>query len=276
MKYFFYQIKNKHNMKKTILATLCMSAVLTFGTGCKNKKPNSTAETNTVEAVPTPPPTTEIPSTDNNISLVNADSLANSKKTEAANAAKTAKAEKAAAAKAALAAKNAAAAKAKADKAKADKTKSATTKIPATTKGNTPTKAPTKGGKPMPTPPKKGDEFPNDQVIKRNGKDDVLRLAEAAPLYNGGDKAMRRFLQNNIKYPTKPKEDGVQGTVFVRFVVEKSGVVDDVVVAKGVHPMLDAEAKRVVSIMPKWTPGRQKNKNVAVQYTLPVRFEIAD
>jgi TonB family protein len=274
MKYFLQQIKNKHNMKKTILAAFCMSAVLTLGTGCKNKKPNA-AETNTVEAVPTLP-ITEVPSSDNNISLVNADSLSKSKKIEAA---KAAKAEKAAAAKAKAAAAKAKAladAKAKADKAKADKNKGAITKVPAPAKGAKPTKAPIKGGKPMTTPPKKGDNFPNDQVIKRNGRDDVLKLAEAAPLYNGGDKAMRKFLQSNIKYPLKPKEDGVQGTVFIRFVVEKDGVVDDVVVAKGVHPMLDAEAKRVVSIMPKWTPGRQKNKNVAVQYTLPVRFEIAD
>jgi TonB family protein len=258
-------------MKKTILAALWISSVLTLGTGCKNKKPNATVESNTVETLPPP---VENPSLENTISLVDSDSIQKSKKKEAENEAKAAKA--VAAEKAAIAAAKAKADKAKADKAKSDKAKVTTTKIPAPTKGTVPTKTPTKGGKSMSSPLTKSDDFSDDKVIKRKGKDDVLKLAEAAPAYNGGEKAMRKFLQNNIKYPLKAKDDGVQGTVFIRFVVEKNGLVDDVVVAKGVHPMLDAEAKRVVSVMPKWTPGRQNNKNVAVQYTLPVKFQILD
>jgi TonB family protein len=245
-------------MKNIISVALWMLLVLSVGVGCKNKKPNSSVDSNTVEAPP--PPAVENNSLDNNISLVDADSLTKNKIKESENTAKTDKK--------ALAEK---AKKAEVKPPKVDKGKTAaTTKISA--KAPAPTKVPAKGAKPT----TKADNFPDEQVIKRNGRDDVMKIAEAAPAYNGGDKAMRKFLQNNIKYPLKAKDDGVQGTVFVRFVVEKDGVVDDVTVSKGVHSLLDAEAKRVVSVMPKWTPGKQKGKPVAVQYTLPVRFQIVD
>ena len=123
----------------------------------------------------------------------------------------------------------------------------------------------------------KTDKFPDDaNVIKRNGRDGVLKISEAKPAFPGGEEAMMKFLNKNIKYPNRAKEDGIQGTVFIRFVVEKDGVVDDVEVAKGVSPLLDSEAKRVVASMPKWAAGRQKGQPVAVQYTLPVRFELLD
>jgi TonB family protein len=244
-------------MKNIISVALWMSLVLSIGVGCKNKKPNSSVDSNTVEAPP--PPAVDNNSLDNNISLVDADSLTKNKIKESENAVKTDKKGTVEKPK-----------KAEAKPSKVEKGKTAaTTKIPAKA---APTKVPSKAVKPT----TKADNFPDEQVIKRNGRDDVMKIAEAAPAYNGGDKAMRKFLQNNIKYPLKAKDDGVQGTVFVRFVVEKDGVVDDVVVSKGVHPLLDAEAKRVVSVMPKWTPGKQKGKPVAVQYTLPVRFQIVD
>ncbi len=251
-------------MKNIISVALWMLLVLSIVVGCKNKKPNSSVESNTIET-PLPPPPVENNSSDNNISLVNADSLMKNKSKEAT---KPSKSDKLAAIEKA---KNA-----ETKPPKSDKGKTAANKIPLPPKLPANAKAPVKGAKPMSKPLSKADNFPDDQVIKRNGRDDVLKVSEAAPAYNGGEKAMRKFLQNNIKYPSKAKDDGVQGTVFVRFVVEKDGIVDDVVVSKGVHPMLDAEAKRVVSVMPKWTPGKQKGKPVAVQYTLPVRFQILE
>jgi periplasmic protein TonB len=253
-------------MKKTFLISFLVSTLLALGTGCKNKKPNSSVD-NTVETPP-PPPTESTP-LDNNISLVNDDSLMKVKNIAAA---KAAAAEKLALSKKALAEKNKKAA------AKTEKGKTASTKIPVPAKANAATKAsvPAKGSKPMSRPISKTDNFPDDKIIKRKGKDDVLKTAEAAPTYGGGESAMRKYLQKNIKYPSKAKDDGVQGTVFVRFVVEKNGTVDDVLVAKGVHPLLDEEAKRVVSAMPKWAPGKERGKNVAVQYTLPVRFQLMD
>jgi periplasmic protein TonB len=121
------------------------------------------------------------------------------------------------------------------------------------------------------------DKFDNSSnVIKRSGKDDVLTISDIKPSYIGGDKAMMTYLNKNIKYPAVARENGVSGTVFVKFVVEKDGSVSDVAIAKGVDSSLDAEAKRVVSRMPKWTPGKQAGQPVAVQYTLPVKFQLVD
>lgn len=122
----------------------------------------------------------------------------------------------------------------------------------------------------------KADDFSDDNLIKRPGRDNVLKFSEVRPSFPGGESALNSFMERNLKYPTRAREDGVQGTVFVRFVVEKDGTVDDVTVAKGVHPLLNTEAKRVVSAMPKWTSGKQKGSSVAVQYTLPVRFELIE
>ena len=113
-------------------------------------------------------------------------------------------------------------------------------------------------------------------VVKRKGKDDVFQISEIKPEFPGGDGAMMKFLNKNIKYPTTAKENGIKGTVFMRFVVEKDGSVGDVEVAKGVNPLLDAEAKRVVASMPKWAAGKQNGTPVAVQYTLPVKFELIE
>jgi periplasmic protein TonB len=132
-----------------------------------------------------------------------------------------------------------------------------------------------KGGKPA---KEIGSAIPigTDKVKKRNGKDDVFVRSEVAPAYAGGEAAMIKYLQKNLRYPVIAKENGVKGTVFVQFVVEKDGKVDDVTVVKGVDKLLDAEAKRVVAAMPKWTAGQQNGQAVAVQYVLPVRFDLVE
>ena len=136
---------------------------------------------------------------------------------------------------------------------------------PMTTKPGQMTKNP---GAMIPTAP--------DNVKKRNGRDDVFVRSEVAPAYPGGEAAMMKYLQKNLKYPMAAKENGVKGTVYVQFVVEKDGKVDDVVVSKGVDKSLDAEAKRVVSAMPKWAAGKQAGQSVAVQYVLPVKFDLVE
>ncbi len=115
-----------------------------------------------------------------------------------------------------------------------------------------------------------------ENVKKRSGKDDVFVRSEIAPAYIGGDKAMIKYLQNNLRYPVIAKENGVKGTVYVQFVVEKDGSVSEVNVLKGVDNALNSEAKRVVSAMPKWTAGKQNGTAVAVQYVLPVKFDLVE
>ena len=187
---------------------------------------------------------------------------ASAKKGSAKKAADEAAAKKKAAAEAAAKKKAAdAAAVKKAEKAVKNPPKEA----PMTTKPGQATKNP---GAMIPTAP--------DNVKKRNGRDDVFVRSEVAPSYPGGEAAMMKYLQKNLKYPMAAKENGVKGTVYVQFVVEKDGKVDDVVVSKGVDKSLDAEAKRVVSTMPKWAAGKQSGQAVAVQYVLPVKFDLVE
>ncbi|MBI49531.1 MAG: energy transducer TonB [Crocinitomicaceae bacterium] len=83
-----------------------------------------------------------------------------------------------------------------------------------------------------------------------------------------------KYVSKNTKYPLIAKEAGIQGTVFVYFVVGKDGNVKDVKILRKVDPRLDKEAKRVVESLPKFEPGQQRGKSVSVQYTIPVKFII--
>lgn len=85
---------------------------------------------------------------------------------------------------------------------------------------------------------------------------------------------IQKWLSKHVKYPQIALENGVQGKVFVQFVVEKDGSVSNIKVVRGVDASLDKEAVRVVSVMPKWKPGKQRGKAVRVAYTLPIAFQI--
>ena len=102
----------------------------------------------------------------------------------------------------------------------------------------------------------------------------VFDVVEEQPSFPGGQGALMSWLSENIKYPVIAAENGVQGRVIVQFVVSKTGSISDVKVVRGVDPSLDREAVRVVSAMPKWTPGRQNGTTVNVRYTLPVTFRL--
>ncbi len=102
----------------------------------------------------------------------------------------------------------------------------------------------------------------------------IFMVVESMPEYPGGEPALYKYLAENIKYPQMAKESGIQGRVFVTFVVEKDGRVTDVRVLRGIGGGCDEEAIRVVQNMPKWTPGKQRGKSVRVQYNLPVKFTL--
>jgi protein TonB len=102
----------------------------------------------------------------------------------------------------------------------------------------------------------------------------IFMVVESMPEFPGGESALYKFLAENIKYPQMAKESGIQGRVFVTFVVEKNGSVTDVRVLRGIGGGCDEEAIRVVQNMPKWTPGKQRGKAVRVQYNLPVKFTL--
>ena len=83
-----------------------------------------------------------------------------------------------------------------------------------------------------------------------------------------------KFLSKNINYPSISQENGVQGRVIVQFVVNTDGSIVEPVVMRGVDPYLDKEALRVIKMMPKWSPGKQRGKPVRVKYTVPVMFRL--
>jgi len=100
----------------------------------------------------------------------------------------------------------------------------------------------------------------------------IFFIVEEMPEYPGGEMELRKFIANSVKYPTDAQDKGIQGKVYVTFVVSKDGSIADAKIARGVNPSLDAEALRVVNALPKWMPGKQKGKAVNVSYTVPINF----
>jgi len=100
----------------------------------------------------------------------------------------------------------------------------------------------------------------------------VFFIVEEMPEFPGGELALRKYIANSIKYPVIAQENGIQGKVYVTFVVDKDGGISGARVARGVDPSLDKEALRVVNALPKWKPGKQRGKPVRVSYTVPINF----
>jgi len=103
----------------------------------------------------------------------------------------------------------------------------------------------------------------------------IFDVVEEAPEFLGGIEKLYEYLGNNINYPEQAKDFSIQGKVFVQFVVWKDGTIKDVKVVKGAHKLLNKEALRVISNMPKWKPGKQRGKNVNAKFTLPIKFRIS-
>ena len=102
----------------------------------------------------------------------------------------------------------------------------------------------------------------------------IFQVVEEMPEFPGGMAECLKFIGKNIKYPTIAQENGVQGRVIIQFVVNQDGSIVDPVVMRSVDPYLDKEALRVIKMMPKWKPGKQRGKAVRVKYTVPVTFKL--
>ncbi len=103
---------------------------------------------------------------------------------------------------------------------------------------------------------------------------EIFTVVESMPSFPGGMGALMKYLAENIKYPPLAKESGIQGRVFINFVVEPDGSISNVKVLRGIGGGCDEEAVRVVERMPKWSPGKQRGKPVRVSYNLPVKFTL--
>jgi TonB family protein len=102
----------------------------------------------------------------------------------------------------------------------------------------------------------------------------VLNIAEVMPKYPTGDTGLYKFIRQNIHYPQACIDSGIQGKVYVRFVVTANGSIKNAEIIKGVHPLLNAEALSVVSQLPAFIPGKNKGKNVDVYFAVPISFEL--
>ena len=111
-------------------------------------------------------------------------------------------------------------------------------------------------------------------VSQKDQKEEPFNVVEDMPAFPGGMEAMIQFLSSNIQYPADAKKQKVDGRVLVNFVVEKDGSITEIKVPKPGFPSLDAEAIRVVKVMPKWKPGYQRGQAVRVQFTMPINFSL--
>ena len=116
----------------------------------------------------------------------------------------------------------------------------------------------------------------NPVQIIRNNNDSIYQIVDEMPQYPGGEKAMMEYVAKNVKYPQEAKDKEIQGRVFVSFVIEKDGSVNEVKVLRSIGGGCDEEAVRVIKAMPKWKPGKQEGKPVRVSYMMPINFKLSD
>ena len=112
----------------------------------------------------------------------------------------------------------------------------------------------------------------NSLIVEEDSTQAPYTIVEQMPEYPGGEAALRKYLSTNVKYPQIATENGIQGKVYINFVVDRNGGISNVKVARGVDSSLDKEAIRVVKAMPKWIPGKQNGETVRVSYTVPINF----
>ena len=103
---------------------------------------------------------------------------------------------------------------------------------------------------------------------------DVFEVVEHMPEFPGGVQGMMQYIARNLKYPTEAQKAGVQGKIIVEMIINKEGNITVPKVTRPVHPLLDAEAIRVIGSMPKWKPGTQKGQPVNVKYSVPIMFRL--
>ncbi len=122
----------------------------------------------------------------------------------------------------------------------------------------------------------KGKEIDMPVAVESEEKNQVYITVEQYPEFAGGMNALLKFLQKKLHYPTSAVNANVMGKVYMQFVVGQDGNISKVDVLKGIGFGCDEEAQRVVKLMPKWSPGRQSGRTVAVKFTLPISFQLAE
>ena len=120
------------------------------------------------------------------------------------------------------------------------------------------------------------DSLRMDTIEKADENVEIFGIVETMPMFRGGEQKLMEFIGNNVVYPKEAIDAGIEGRVFVEFYIEKDGTVSNVKVLQGIGYGCDEEALRVVGLMPKWVPGKQRGQSVRVRYTLPINFKLED
>lgn len=115
---------------------------------------------------------------------------------------------------------------------------------------------------------------PVEEVVVEEDDNKIFTVVEQQPEFQGGYEAMMNFIKKNMRYPASARRMGVDGTVYVSFVVSKDGSISEVKTIRGISADCDKEAMRVVSMMPAWRPGKQNGKPVFVRFVLPIKFKL--
>ena len=113
-------------------------------------------------------------------------------------------------------------------------------------------------------------EVVEEEVVEQ----EIFQIVEEMPAFPGGEAKLMEYVAKNIKYPQIARETGIQGRVFVGFVVEPDGSISNVKLLRGIGGGCDEEAMRVIKSLPKWKPGKQRGKAVRVSYQIPVFFKL--
>lgn len=113
-----------------------------------------------------------------------------------------------------------------------------------------------------------------DSVYQQQEEKLIYAIVEQMPEFPGGKEALSKFIEENTRYPVTERNKGMEGTVYVTFVVSPEGKTYDARILRGIEggPGFSAEAMRVVGLMPDWEPGKQRGIAVDVQYTIPIMF----
>jgi TonB family protein len=123
-------------------------------------------------------------------------------------------------------------------------------------------------------------EFSKNAIDKKEAEkkdsDEVFVSVEQAPEFPGGMQNLYRYIGNHLRYPVQARDKGIQGETSIRFVIEKDGSVSDVIILCGFQLDCDLEAARVITNLPKFTPGMQDEKPVRVSYTIPITFKLGE
>ena len=113
-----------------------------------------------------------------------------------------------------------------------------------------------------------------EEVVEEEVAEEIFTIVEQQPEFPGGMGAFYTFVQKKMSYPSQARRMGIEGKVFVQFVVDKDGTITDVMAVKGIGAGCDEEAVRVIKESPKWKPGKQRGKSVKVRMILPITFKL--